>query len=72
MISFTSKLVKHKKYLPKRGGVDINVVFYFEIIVMMVLLWFLLAFAYKPIGKFFKNLYNDSKREMMKEKNEEE
>lgn len=49
-----------------------NAVFYFGIAVLAVLLWFLLAFAYKSVGGFFLRLYEDSKNEMKKEENKED
>lgn len=35
-------------------------VFYFLVILGGVLLWFLLAFMFKPIGKFFHRLWSDA------------
>ena len=34
--------------------------FYILVILGVVLLWFLLAFMFKPIGKFFHRLYQDA------------
>lgn len=39
------------------------------IIVTIILLWFLLAFLYKPIGKLFYRIYKDAMDEI---KNEDE
>ena len=47
-----------------------NFVFYLLIIVAVVALWFLLAFLFKPVGKFFNKLNEDVKDAM--ELNEEE
>lgn len=35
-------------------------VFWFLIILALIALWFLLAFAYKFVGRFFKRIFNDS------------
>ena len=35
-------------------------VFWFLVIVALIALWFLLAFSYKGIGRFFKRLFKDS------------
>ena len=35
-------------------------VFWFLVILGVILLWFLLAFAYKGIGRFFKSIFKDS------------
>lgn len=34
--------------------------FYFLVILGLILLWFLLAFLFKPLGRFFKRLWNDA------------
>lgn len=35
-------------------------VFYFLVFLGIVLLWFMLAFMFKPIGRFFHRLWNDA------------
>ena len=42
----------------------INIAFYLLLLIAIVLLWFALAFLFKPIGKFFSGLWEDVKREM--------
>lgn len=39
-------------------------VFWFLIVLALIALWFLLTFAYKPVGRFFKRIFNDSCRAM--------
>lgn len=36
-----------------------NVVFWLLLILAIILVWFMLAFAFRPIGKFFYELWND-------------
>lgn len=38
----------------------------------LVILWFLLAFLYRPLGKLTKKIYNDSIKEINKEDDEKE
>lgn len=45
-------------------------VFYLLALISIVLLWFLIAFLYKPIGKFFMRLFKDS-MDAMKEETED-
>ncbi len=47
-------------------------VLYIYIVIGAILLWFLLAFLFKPIGKFFSKLWEDAINEMKEEKNEDE
>ena len=35
-------------------------VFYFLVLLGVIALWFLLAFAYKGVGRFFKRIFKDS------------
>ena len=37
-----------------------NVVFWLLVVIALVLLWFVLAFTFKPIGSFFTRLWNDA------------
>lgn len=47
-------------------------VFYLLVIIGVVVLWFLLAFMFKPVGRFFHRIYRDAIDEMMKEDNNKE
>jgi uncharacterized protein HemY len=47
-----------------------NIVFYLLLLIAVVLLWFALAFLFKPIGKFFSRLWEDATREMKSEEKE--
>ena len=38
--------------------------FYLLVIIGVVFLWFLLAFMFKPVGRFFHRLYQDVVDEM--------
>ena len=38
--------------------------FYLLVIIGVVLLWFALAFLFKPVGRFFHRLYQDAIDEM--------
>ena len=37
-----------------------NPVFWLLIVIATIFLWFLLAFLYKPIGKFFYRIWKDA------------
>lgn len=52
----------------KGDGELLNVVFYILLLLAVVFLWFLLAFLFKPIGKFFYRLWKDAVDEMSSEK----
>lgn len=43
-----------------------NIVFWLLVIIALVLLWFLLAFSYRGIGKFFRKLFDDAAGEINK------
>lgn len=43
------------------------ILFWIIIIGILILLWFLLAFAFRPIGKLFYKLYKDVKEEINKQ-----
>lgn len=43
-----------------------NIVFWLIVILALIALWFLLAFAYGGIGKFFSKIFNDAKEEITK------
>lgn len=38
-----------------------NILFWLFIVVLLVLIWLLLAFAYVPIGKLFEKIWDDAK-----------
>lgn len=42
-------------------------IFWFLVLLALVAIWFLLAFAYKAIGRFFKQIFKDSYDAMMSE-----
>lgn len=44
-----------------------NPVFIFIVILLAALLWFLLSFMFKPIGKLFYRLWEDAKENMTDE-----
>lgn len=48
-----------------------NVVFWLVVVVVLVLAWFCLSFAFKGIGSVFLHLYNDAKKEINGEGTEE-
>ena len=37
-----------------------NIVFWIVTILLMVILWFLLAFIFKPVGKFISRIVSDT------------
>ena len=49
-----------------------NIVFYLLIAIALAILWFLLAFLFKPIGRFFKKLWNDTTDIINDEESEDE
>lgn len=49
-----------------------NIVFYLLLFIAVTLLWFVLAFLFKPIGRLFSRLWEDAKREMKLEEEKEE
>ena len=53
-----------------KGVIKINLAFYLLLFIAVVLLWFALAFLFKPIGNFFSRLWEDAKREMKSEEKE--
>lgn len=44
-----------------------NVVFWLSIVTVLVLVWFLLSFAFGSIGTLFYRLFSDAKEEINKE-----
>lgn len=49
-----------------------NIVFWGLVIAGLVFLWFLLAFAFKPVGKFFFRLWDDVVNEIKEDDEKEE
>lgn len=39
-----------------------NVVFWFLVLLALILVWFLLSGAFKPLGEFVLNLFNGAKK----------
>lgn len=48
-----------------------NMSFWILLIVILILLWFCLSFAFKYIGKIGLRLFDDAKDEILSEENEE-
>lgn len=49
-----------------------SVVFWLLLILVIILVWFLMAFAFRPIGKFFCRLWKDAAEAMDLYDNESE
>lgn len=49
-----------------------NLVFIFLVILAAVAVWFLLSFAFRPIGRFFYRIWKDAVDEMNKNDESEE
>lgn len=49
-----------------------NIVFWLLVVVVLVLVWFCLSFAFKGIGGIGMKLFNDAKDEITGEKEEKE
>ena len=49
-----------------------NIVFWGLVIAGLILLWFLLAFAFKSIGKFFFKIWSDAVNEIKEDEEKEE
>lgn len=41
-----------------------NIVFYLIVIIVAVILWFLLAFIFYPLGKFVHRIFSDALHEL--------
>lgn len=41
-----------------------NLVFYLIVIISFILLWFVLAFIFKPVGRFLFRLWDDVQKTM--------
>lgn len=48
-----------------------NIVFWFIVIIALVLIWFCLSFAFKGVGEVGLRLYNDAKKEISSDEEEE-
>lgn len=49
-----------------------NIVFWLLVIVVLVLVWFCLSFAFKGIGGIGLKLFNDAKNEIVNDEQKEE
>lgn len=47
-----------------------NIVFWLIVVIVLVLIWFCLSFAFKGVGGFGMRLYNDAKKEISEEETE--
>ena len=48
-----------------------NIVFWLAVVALLILLWFLLAFLFRPVGRFFRSIWNGAISEINKEEDEE-
>lgn len=55
-----------------KGENNMNPLFVFLVLLVTILLWFLLAFLFKPIGKIISRLVGDVKKAMEIDNNKEE
>ena len=60
----SSNLIDSAKNLIKGGVHCVNVVFWLLVIAAFVLTWFLLAFAFRGVGKFWFRIYDDAAKEI--------
>lgn len=44
-----------------------NIVFWLIVVIVLVLVWFCLSFAFKGVGRVGMRLYNDAKKEISEE-----
>lgn len=44
-----------------------NIVFWLIVVIVLVLIWFCLSFAFKGVGGVAMRLYNDAKKEISEE-----
>lgn len=56
----------------RKEVMETNIVFWLLVVGALVFLWFFLNFLFRDIGKWFLDLFNDTKKEITKEENEEE
>ena len=56
----------HTKSL-RAGGNNMNIVFWLIVVIVLVLIWFCLSFAFKGVGGVGMRLYNDAKKEISEE-----
>lgn len=49
-----------------------NFVFWLLVVIGMISFWFLMAFTFYPIGKFFGRIINDALEEMKREETNKE
>ena len=43
-----------------------NIVFWLAVVTLLILLWFLLAFLFRPVGRFFRSIWNGAISEINK------
>lgn len=55
-----------------KGENNMNPIFVFLVLLATILLWFLLAFLFKPVGKIVSRLVGDVKEAMEIDSNKEE
>ena len=48
-----------------------NPVFIFLVLLGAIALWFMLSWAFKPIGTFLTRIFNDAKDEIIKDESED-
>lgn len=60
----SSNLIDSATIFSKGGVRCVNVVFWLLVICLLVLVWFLFAFAFRGIGKFWFKIYDDAAKEI--------
>lgn len=61
---FDSWYYGFESHHPCFGGDFMNIVFYLIVIIVAVILWFLLAFIFYPLGKFVHRIFSDALHEL--------
>lgn len=56
----------------KKGGAKTNIVFWVLVVAGLVLVWFCASPLFKPIGKYFLDLFNDAKDTINEEEENDE
>lgn len=51
---------------------NMNFVFWLLVIIALIILWFLLAFTFRPIGRFFYRVWKDAIEEIEKKDEDKE
>lgn len=47
-----------------------NIVFWILTVAFLIFIWFILAFLFQPLGKFFRRVWDDAIEEIKKEDEE--